>query len=293
MLENNWKQEELGENLLGRRFYFFPWDVFHREYVIGSTEKIQKRKREPYQVHNLIALRRLVPYARTIIDVGSNIGNNLIEYATFADKVYGFEPLSQLSDMAKRNIDLNKGCKAKYNWFKKFDRKANMIPNAEVFLYNYGLSDQEKTLTFLDRDEYTSMMSCVEDERIENLLSRKRYKKEEVKLSTIDNFQFNNVDIIKVDVEGYEFPVIAGAEETIDSQRPVVQIEMYENFPYRYGYKLQDILDWFKEKDYDVYLHDGTKLDHIWRFYKDDQDQFIDRFFVPREMNVEGFAKDA
>lgn len=285
------KKEELDENNLGRKFYFIPGDVYHEDCIIGETPT-SPQKRGPYQVHNLIALRKLIPHARNIIDVGMNIGNNIIEYATFSDKVYGFEPLPYLFDMAKRNVDLNFDHNPKYNWFNEVDPQANMIPKAKIFLYDYCLSNQKGTLTFLDRDEYTNMMSCVKDERIENILPEKDYEEYNVKASTIDNFLFDDVDIIKIDVEGYELPVILGAKETILKTRPVVQVEMHENFPNRYGYELQDILDWFKEKDYDVYLYDGTKLDHFWRHYENEQHLYIDRFFVPREMNVEGFAKN-
>ncbi|MDO9010557.1 MAG: FkbM family methyltransferase [Gallionella sp.] len=47
-----------------------------------------------------------------------------------------------------------------------------------------------------------------------------------VVLQTLDSFQFENVSLIKIDVEGHEFSVIKGAEQTIASSRPVLLVEI-------------------------------------------------------------------
>ena len=39
-----------------------------------------------------------------------------------------------------------------------------------------------------------------------------------------------NVDFIKVDVEGYELEVLKGSENTIKSFKPVIFIEIAKNF---------------------------------------------------------------
>jgi FkbM family methyltransferase len=46
-----------------------------------------------------------------------------------------------------------------------------------------------------------------------------------VDLKTLDSFDFQNVDFLKIDVEGFEDQVIAGARETILRARPVVIVE--------------------------------------------------------------------
>ena len=47
-----------------------------------------------------------------------------------------------------------------------------------------------------------------------------------VALQTLDSFQFENVSLIKIDVEGHEYSVIEGAELTIASSRPVLLVEI-------------------------------------------------------------------
>jgi len=47
-----------------------------------------------------------------------------------------------------------------------------------------------------------------------------------VSLQTLDSFQFENVRLIKIDVEGHEFSVIEGAERTITLSWPVLLVEI-------------------------------------------------------------------
>ena len=42
----------------------------------------------------------------------------------------------------------------------------------------------------------------------------------------IDQFNYNEVDFIKIDVEGHTLPVVTGMTETLTTNTPVVQIEM-------------------------------------------------------------------
>jgi FkbM family methyltransferase len=47
-----------------------------------------------------------------------------------------------------------------------------------------------------------------------------------VSLQTLDSYQFDNVTLIKIDVEGHEYSVIEGAVGTIASSRPALLIEI-------------------------------------------------------------------
>jgi len=47
-----------------------------------------------------------------------------------------------------------------------------------------------------------------------------------VSLQTLDRFRFEAVSLIKIDVEGHEYSVVEGAEETITQSRPVLLVEI-------------------------------------------------------------------
>lgn len=55
-----------------------------------------------------------------------------------------------------------------------------------------------------------------------------------IPITTLDSFNFTDVSVIKIDVEGFEVPVLEGARETILSNRPWIQVEANETGQ-RYG----------------------------------------------------------
>lgn len=61
-------------------------------------------------------------------------------------------------------------------------------------------------------------------------------------VKTLDSYNFTDVDIIKIDVEGFEVPLLEGARETILSNRPWIQIEANETGN-RYGRPKIEILN--------------------------------------------------
>ena len=52
-----------------------------------------------------------------------------------------------------------------------------------------------------------------------------------VSVRTLDSLRLENVGLIKIDTEGYEFPILLGAENTILSYKPRLIIEIHK--PYR------------------------------------------------------------
>ena len=58
-----------------------------------------------------------------------------------------------------------------------------------------------------------------------------------VELRTLDSFNLADVDLIKMDVEGFEAMVIEGARETLLRCRPIVCCEQKRDFACKYGLK--------------------------------------------------------
>lgn len=57
-----------------------------------------------------------------------------------------------------------------------------------------------------------------------------------VPVRTLDSFGYDDVDCVKIDVEGWELPVVRGAAETIRRCRPVVVVEQKGNDAGGYGH---------------------------------------------------------
>ena len=264
--------EELVTNTLGRKYWVFRDDPFYKELIANKG---------PYQKKNLIELRKLVPSPRTVIDVGMNIGMNSIEYGTWAKKVHGFEPSPQTYDLAVRNIALAKLQKDEdftSGWWPDAYRLtgwASCEVTGEINTLHCGIGDSRGQLDILVKKN-RAVYTHIDNGDIES--NKNGVEKVSVEIYTLDEFDFKDVDFIKVDTEGYEFPVIKGADNIITTQRPVVQLEMREGFPERFGATCQEIYDWFIARDYTITMGLGKPVGPIWQPVHKKHE----RFFIPK-----------
>jgi len=154
-----------------------------------------------------VALRTAVPPV-TVFDVGANVGgwtSNLLDISAslqIPPRIYAFEPcretFAQLSDRAGKwpKVTLiNKGC----------SRHAG---TARMHVYGSGFGTN-------------SLVEPIDDHRAVS---------EEVSLTTIDLYcninAIDKIDLLKIDAEGHDFEVIAGASGMLDRQ--AVRILQFE-----------------------------------------------------------------
>lgn len=273
-------EETLVTNNIGRQFWIHSGDKFYVQRIGGGG---------PFQKSNLVRLRNLKPQARTIIDIGANIGMNTIEYATWGQTVHSFEPTPQTYEMLLKNIELAKRQgETKKGWHKQQDGSfASTKVTDQIFTYKMAVSSApgEAEIVIcpnnaghnhLDNSHIPTANGKARASRVEKI-------KAQVELRTLDSFGFTDVDIIKIDVEGHEFEVLHGAEKTIMDNLPVLQLEMLPDMAKRFGHSCQDIYDWFAARDYVPTLNDGRVVGPEWaKFTKQ-----IDRFFVHKSQLVE------
>jgi len=273
-------------NRIGRQYYIYNNDKLY--------EQRFARENGPYQVRNLKFIRKCCPNAKTIIDVGMNIGNNTIEYSTWAKKVIGFEPFIDTFNLAKINIEHNKNRKIKgryYNsrkkeyihdlnkedgWWKENEKFVSLDMISEIEIYNFALGEENKKVKFVLHPKDAGHNYIKKDNRkIKNKII-------EVEMKTLDSLNIKDVSAIKIDTEGYDLFIIKGAIETIKKYRPLIQVEIVENNYKRFNYKPQDLLDYFFS-NFDNYVFCDYKqniLDKKWKKIKG----VMDYFFVPKEL---------
>lgn len=268
--------EELVSNSIGRKFWIYKNDTFYQQRVGRAG---------PYQGANLRRLRDLCPNARTIIDVGMNVGMNTIEYATWAKNVHGFEPTPQTYSMALKNIALAKAQKEDdfvKGWYKQGDSWASLLLTGNINTYNVGLGPEKKSTTIVIKPNNAghnhvnnSDLKRWTGKRWIDRTSKVEYEKIPIQIETLDSYGFNDVDVIKIDVEGFEYDVLLGASKTIEKWHPVVQVEMVEGQPRRFGHSVNDVIKYFDDLGYKMTLADGTILPMEWTFVKGKMDRFF------------------
>jgi FkbM family methyltransferase len=147
----------------------------------------------------------LVGKEMTILDIGTNIGETLLHFASRAGTngcVYGFEPVEYNFEKCKSNIQLNG------------------FSNVKVF--PYALSDKNETLYFTSSSNQNSGgIYMMKDSAPQSY---------PVTAMTLDAFiaaeNITKIDLIKMDVEGFETNVLIGGMESIRKFEPVLFIEV-------------------------------------------------------------------
>lgn len=125
------------------------------------------------------------------VDVGANVGAYSLRAAARGMKVYAFEPMPVNIELFKRNAALNK-------------------LSVELSECALGAENGNARLT------------------PNGAVSRISKNGElEVPLRTLDSFDLPRVDLLKVDVEGYELEVLKGAEKTLERSHPAIMVEMH------------------------------------------------------------------
>ena len=267
-------QKILITNKIGRQMWVWDSDSFYT----------QRLRAGPYQKQNLLHLRELCPNPRKILDIGMNIGMNTWEYATFAQEVHGFEPVPSTYQVALDNIALNQNHRdPTLGWWKEPDGSwASLAVTGKIQTYNVALGPTAGSVEMhIKKNDGHNRVS---NDGYKTVSGREvkvntGYQRVSVPQLTLDSYNFTDVDIIKIDVEGYELQVLEGASDTIKRNRPIVQIECVETQPRAFGKTIQDLFDYFNSRNYVITTADGVVRGPEWCYVK----KMMDRFMIPAE----------
>lgn len=152
--------------------------------------------------HELNVLGEIMARGGTAIDAGANQGFFAYALSCVAERVEAFEPNPDYAGFARRML----GKRARVHQVALSNRSGRaefVVPVAEdgTVLHlggNLGSADNP-------------------DQRVMRF---------DVKLRTLDSYGFAQVRAIKVDVEGSELDVLAGARATIERDRPALIVEL-------------------------------------------------------------------
>ncbi len=135
---------------------------------------------------------RYVSSYRNALDIGSNIGQWTRPLAKIFEKVICFEPNPNFRECFARNIN---------------------EPN--VILHPYALSSHEHTAEQGKTDTY-----------LNHKVGDTNPRDGDIECKSLDSFDLAEIDYIKIDVDGFEIPLLEGAKETLTRNSPVINIEM-------------------------------------------------------------------
>jgi FkbM family methyltransferase len=170
-------------------------------------------------------LREMLRPGMTVVDVGANIGYYLLLFQETTGQggaTILIEPSEENLPELRRNIQANQ--------------------TGRVLLHEVALGAEEGEIGL-----HAGINSGIAD------ASEAAHV---VKIRRLDSLVTERVDLLKIDVEGYEGQVLAGAGALIERSRPKIFLELHPHIVGKFGYSLRGILGDLSKHYQDIRLYE-------------------------------------
>jgi len=207
-----------------------------------------------YDLYTKQIIKQVCTPTSSCVDVGCHKGEILDIIRTFAPQGvhFAFEPIPHLYD----------GLVSKYK------------SNDTIKIFRQALSDRQGQAEFnhvITNPAYSGIKkrtydnACEKDEKIR------------VELNTLDNcIPLNqNIDLIKIDIEGGEYDMLKGAKKILQRCQPTLIFEHGLGASDAYGTEPKDLYGYLSSLGYNTYLLD----DYLKNNEGLSQEQFIEQYY--------------
>ena len=228
-------QTNISDNILGIKFKYFINDC------LASSTIALKKEWEPH-ITKFAQLYNELYHIKNIIDIGANFGYHTLLFSQIcSENVYAFEPQIQNFKLLEENLIINK------------------INN--VILYNYACGDQNCEIkmplisynnTVINMGDFTPNININEDYSI-------------TKSIILDEFNFSKkIDLIKLDVQGWEKKVLIGATNLLKTHKPILIVEFEYVQLQKTNTSCAELFDFIRNHDYYIfYIEYSYPSDHL------------------------------
>ena len=228
-------ETKISDEILGIKFKYFINDD------MASNSVGLKREWEPH-ITKFTQLSNALYHNKNIIDIGANFGYHTLLFSRqCSENVFAFEPQIQNFELLEANV------------------KNNEIKN--VILYNYACGDQNCEVNMpifncsrsINMGDITPNTDC-----INNNFSTTRS-------IILDEIDFpSKIDLIKLDVQGWEKKVLIGATNLLKTHKPILIVE-FESFQLiKTRTTCKELFDFIREQNYYIFfLEYSYPSDHI------------------------------
>lgn len=167
------------------------------------------------------------------VDIGAHIGSWTLLLAKQAQQVTAFEPQKMRYYQLCGNIAVNN------------------LDN--VTAVHCGLTSEEtrgKKMTLYKFRNDSGSSTLRSDIAQRSFTETTPTGQELVELKCLDDFQLNNVSLMKIDVEGFELEVLKGAKQTLARCRPYIVLELWAKEWFKSS--REETIEWLKSHGYHV-----------------------------------------
>jgi len=187
--------------------------------ITNKHDAIQKKLLQGKQWNNNI-MDIILDYIHTtkakhFVNIGSHIGTLVIPISKHIDKCTAIEAYPPTYKHLCANIKLNN------------------ITNIDVI--NIAVGNKQSDIYFMRECDrvinnsggmHVLTLDDIENNRRSSHLTDKKII---VKMDTLDNINLTGVDIMLIDIEGFEYNLLLGCKNTIMKYKPIIIIEIWDN----------------------------------------------------------------
>lgn len=201
------------------------------------------------------------------VDVGAHVGNHSLFMSKYVKHVHAFEPNPIVRDKLDTNIYMNN------------------IENITVHPIGLGAANEVMPFYYNDGDHISSGSFKFDHDKDNSLtIDLKVRQGDEI----FSEKKIERVDVIKIDVEGFERQVIDGLKQTIEKHRPLIIVEISETTKKSFGGA--DDFESIFPREYCFYKFSGVNRERehykIKNFEYSSDVLAVDIIAVPREKLV-------
>ena len=196
---------------------------------------------EGFEEEEIAFVKKFLKKGDFFFDIGANIGLfSLVVSSILGEKgkVIAFEPCSITFQRLKENIGLN--------------QFTNIVPENVALSNKSGFAELQ--IASNGYDAWNSLAKPSAGELLEV---------EEVKTITLDDFVRNlgldktKISLIKIDIEGWEIPMLQGAKEFLSSSNaPILLVEFTDENAQNAGFSCKELYELLVSYGYTLYSYD-------------------------------------
>ncbi len=193
-----------------------------------------------YEPSVLRAYRKILSPGNVVFDIGANIGAHTLHFAQLVGptgRVYAFEPTDYAAAKIRENLALNPELARRVNFNQSFlvANGGEALPASVHSRWPVARKHDDLDVDHLGKPEtLTRALAVTADE-------------------FCDSVRLTQLDLVKIDVDGHEFPVLRGFHRNLQLFRPLILIEVA---PFVYRGDLAS--------EFDLFVNYVASLDYIF-----------------------------